>query len=168
MMEILKHPDERLRQVCMPFLDIEINAGRFADPMFKDIVSFEDLGRDMLATCKAANGIGLAAPQVGVMRRFIVVCVPGWQLVIGNPEVTYRRHTSGMKEGCLSYPGRQVYVTRSRIIRVKGFDIQGEPITVKANGLLSTCLQHEIDHLDGVCQVGPKEIRDVARTDSIR
>lgn len=167
-MEILKHPDERLRQVCSPFLDIEINAGRFADPMFKNIVSFEDLGRDMLATCKAAKGIGLAAPQVGVLRRFIVVCVPGWQLVIVNPEITDRRHTSGMKEGCLSYPGRHVYITRSRIVRVKGFDIQGQPMTVKASGLLSTCLQHEIDHLDGVCQVGPKEISYVTGKDAVR
>lgn len=152
MMEILKHPDERLRQVCAAYTPDEITRGEAMPGM-----SFEDLGAEMLTACKAAKGIGLAAPQVGVMRRFIVVCVPGWQLVIVNPEITDRRHTSGMKEGCLSYPGRRIYVTRARIVRVKGFDIQGQPLTVKASGLLSTCLQHEIDHLDGVCQVGPKE-----------
>lgn len=62
-MQILKYPDDRLRQVCTPFLDVEIQAARFADPMFEDLKTFEDLGREMLATCKAADGIGLAAPD---------------------------------------------------------------------------------------------------------
>lgn len=156
-MNILKHPDPRLRTVCAPFLDIEMLAGKFFEPMLENMVTFEELGRDMLKTCKAAKGIGLAAPQVGVMRRLIVVCVPGWELVMVNPVITSRRLKSSMQEGCLSYPGRQVQIVRDKIIRAEGFDIKGEPMRVRASGLLSTCIQHEIDHLDGICRVGPKE-----------
>jgi peptide deformylase len=117
----------------------------------------EGLVQDMLATMYHASGIGLAAPQVGVSKRVLVIDlgeadedgVGAFALV--NPRVVEAtRHTARAPEGCLSIPGMEEVVERPESITVEGLDGQGRPVVLKASGLLSRAVQHEIDHLDGV------------------
>lgn len=99
----------------------------------------------------ASGGIGLAANQVGVTKRIIVLKTPKFKGVIVNPRVT--RHTLGKiksREGCLSYPGKQVDMMRHNKITVEGFDENWKPVKANVNGLSAFCIQHEIDHLDGI------------------
>lgn len=111
---------------------------------------------DMLETMYEAPGVGLAAPQVGVLERVIVVDISGKDeppqpLCLANPEVVWvsdDRHT--YNEGCLSFPDQYADVTRPARCRVRYLDRSGAPQDVEASGLLATCLQHEIDHLDGI------------------
>ncbi len=115
------------------------------------------LAEDMLATMYRARGIGLAAPQVGVSRRVLVIdlgeadedAVGAFALV--NPRVVdASRKTDRAPEGCLSIPGMEEVVERPEFVVVEGFTPGGEPVTVEASGLLSRALQHEIDHLNGI------------------
>ena len=128
-----------------------------ADPYLKrksiDVKEGEDLTKladDMIETMLANNGIGLAANQVGVLKRIIVDNCCGTHIII-NPVIT-RIGLGKMKnyEGCLSYPGERVKVSRYKIITVEGFDINWNPVKIKARNRLAIVLQHEIDHLDGV------------------
>ena len=113
---------------------------------------------DMFVTMAAAEGAGLAAPQVGVGRRVIVVEVPGEEegevgarLALVNPVVVVSgRARARESEGCLSVPGVHEIVSRPDRIVVEGMDPEGAPLRVEASGLLSRVLQHEVDHLDGV------------------
>ena len=113
---------------------------------------------DMFVTMAAAEGAGLAAPQVGVGRRVIVVEVPGEEegeegarLALVNPVVVESgRARARESEGCLSVPGVHEIVSRPDRIVVEGMDPEGAPLRVEASGLLSRVLQHEVDHLDGV------------------
>ena len=114
-----------------------------------------NLIRDMFETMYSAEGVGLAAPQVGVGKRVIVVDVspvdqevPPMALV--NPEILDRKGTVMGEEGCLSVPGVQGEVPRAETVVVRGLDEQGNPVQFQAGGILSRALQHEIDHLDGV------------------
>lgn len=163
-MNIIKHPSRILSTVCTPFLDVEIEAHRFADPSAEGMLNIYQLGKDMLRTMRDAHGIGLAAPQVGITRRLIVGYVSGYQFVLANPEVVpgSAKGTGGQREGCLSYPGKQVYIERPKLVRITGWDfsdVHSEPVSIeiKARNMLARVLLHEMDHLDGVCKVGPKK-----------
>ena len=108
------------------------------------------LARDMLETMSAASGVGLAAPQVGVRRRVIVVDVKEEPLVLINPEITAIGGQQVGLEGCLSLPDWVGEVGRAQWVTVKGLDRRGKPITVEGEGLLARALQHEVDHLNGI------------------
>jgi peptide deformylase len=100
-----------------------------------------------------AEGIGLAAPQVGITRRFVVADVGEGLIEFVNPEISDAEGSCGMVEGCLSVPGRRGFVTRPEKVTIKAQDRTGKPFTMEADGLLARCIQHEIDHLDGVLYV---------------
>jgi peptide deformylase len=107
------------------------------------------LADDMIATMRAAEGIGLAAPQVGRTERLCVVEVEDQAFTLFNPEVVHREGTIKWEEGCLSIPEVFGWVERSQKVRVRALDRNGEVIEVEGADLLAVCLQHEIDHLHG-------------------
>ncbi len=113
--------------------------------------------RDMADTMYQANGIGLAAPQVGIQRRLVVVDVGDGLIEFINPEIISSVGECGMPEGCLSVPGRSGYVIRPEKVTVKAQDKTGKAFTLEADGLLARCIQHEIDHLDGILYVDKME-----------
>lgn len=137
-LDILHFPDERLRQVCSP---VEV----FDDQL-------QTLIDDMFETMYAAPGIGLAAIQVNVHKRVLVVDISedrfGAMCLI-NPEIISSEGEEEMDEGCLSVPGFFETVRRPERIRVKALDRKGEPLELETGGLLAVCIQHEIDHLNG-------------------
>jgi peptide deformylase len=105
---------------------------------------------DMIETMNQASGVGLAAPQVGVPLRVIVVQMPGEEpLAVINPEITRRTGEQEVMEGCLSVPGYYGEIKRPAEVTVKGKDRRGSAIRIKATGLMAEALEHEIDHLDG-------------------
>jgi peptide deformylase len=109
----------------------------------------------MLATMYAAPGIGLAAPQVGLDLRFAVIDLQPDEkpapITLINPRIEQKsREEATREEGCLSLPGHYAEVTRPERVVVVYEDLDGQPQTIEADGLLATCLQHEIDHLDGI------------------
>ena len=109
------------------------------------------LTRVMWATMYRHKGIGLAAPQLGESTRVIVVDAGGLKTVIINPVITARKLGKvRSKEGCLSYPGKLVTVQRDKMIVVEGFDEDWQPVKFKLRGIAAMCVQHEIDHLNGV------------------
>lgn len=108
------------------------------------------LVEDMIETMYEANGAGLAAPQVGVSKRIIVVDLGEGPVCLINPVVQSAQGQEIDVEGCLSIPERWVYVKRAAEIEVTGLNEKGKPVRVKAEGFLARALQHEIDHLDGI------------------
>jgi len=108
----------------------------------------------MRETLHAEPGrVGLAAPQVGVSLRVTVICLPGEgekDLILVNPEIVRRKGERLVSEGCLSIPGYVGDVLRAESVTVKGLDLAGKPVRIKAEELLSQALEHEIDHLNGV------------------
>lgn len=139
---ILIHPDPRLKKVCDPVADLSDDLRSLAD--------------DMLETMYDAPGIGLAAPQVGVLSRLIVLdCVKEEgeaprPLVMFNPEVVAASdETNSYEEGCLSIPDQYAEVTRPAEVTVKWIDRDGTERQEDFDGLWATCVQHEIDHLNG-------------------
>ena len=140
---ILIHPDPRLKQVARPVADL-------SDEL-------RTLARDMLETMYDAPGIGLAAPQVGIDARLIVVdCIKEEgaaprPLVMFNPEVVSASdEVSTYEEGCLSIPEQFADVTRPAAVSVRWTDSDGREHLEEMDGLLATCVQHEIDHLNGI------------------
>ena len=114
-----------------------------------------DLARDMLETMYAAPGIGLAAPQVGVNLRLLVVDISageekGNQIILVNPEILEAEGEQKGEEGCLSIPGFTAMVDRPKRIRIAGRDTRGNRVELEAEDLLARALCHEVDHLDGV------------------
>jgi peptide deformylase len=139
--EILVYPDPFLARVAVPVAAV--------DDRIRDLV------RDMFETMYASEGIGLAAPQVGVGKRVVVLDVSPVDetiapLAVVNPEIVWRDGSVTSVEGCLSVPGVQGEVCRAETVEVRGMDEQGTPLRIRATGILSRALQHEIDHLDGV------------------
>ena len=135
---ILEYPDPRLRTVAAAVAAVDENV--------------RTLIADMLETMYAAKGIGLAATQVDVHRRLLVIDVSEERndpRVFVNPEVIARDATGSYQEGCLSVPGIYEDVQRAQRIRVRALDREGRPFELDAEGLLAVCIQHEIDHLDG-------------------
>jgi peptide deformylase len=113
------------------------------------------LARDMVETVHAAPGVGLAAPQVGVGKRVIVVDLSVGENeddlhVLVNPEVTAKEGEAVCEEGCLSVPDIREKVARPYWVKVKGLDLRGHPVEVEGEDLLARALCHEIDHLDGI------------------
>ena len=142
LLPILTAPDPRLKKKSRPVEKVDAGVRRLMD--------------DMLETMYAAPGIGLAAPQVGVLKRVIVVDVsekdsPPAPHVLANPEILWvSDHDNTHEEGCLSVPEHYADVVRPAEVRVRYLDRDGESRELHADGLLATCVQHEIDHLDGI------------------
>ncbi len=120
--------------------------------------STQKLIDDMLETMRAANGLGLAAPQIGVSLRVLTIEVPedkqdphsGEQVILVNPEIVKAEGEQFGEEGCLSIPGYVGMVRRAMRVSVKGLNRKGKEVKVNGEGLLARALQHEIDHLDGI------------------
>ena len=131
----------------------------FGDPVLKTraapVTNFDEslvrLTRDMLSTMRDNDGVGLAANQVGRLKRVLVASVEDEDYVIVNPVLTGMSDaTERAPEGCLSIPGIQVEVERPTSVTVSGADASGEPLQIEATDTLARVLQHEVDHLDGV------------------
>ena len=123
--------------------------------------SIQRLIDNMIETMQQANGVGLAAPQVGVPLRVIVLQMPDEELVaIINPELVKSVGEQEVTEGCLSIPGYFGEIKRSASVTVKGKDRQGKAIRIKATGLKAEALEHELDHLNGVLYIDHLESQD--------
>ena len=108
------------------------------------------LAEDMLTTMYDAPGLGLAAPQVGVQKRLFVYDVGEGPQTIVNPEIVESRGEWAYDEGCLSIPGLAFELVRPKEVHLKGYDLQGNEVSIEADELLARAFQHEMDHLDGV------------------
>jgi len=138
LLPILQYPDERLHTVAAPVARV--------DDAIRRLVT------DMAATMYAAPGVGLAATQVDVHRRVIVIDISETKdqlRVFINPEIIARGGTADCEEGCLSVPGIFEKVKRAERIKVRALDTDGKPFELKAEGMLAVCIQHEMDHLEG-------------------
>jgi len=129
--------------------------------------SIKKLIANMRETLHADAGrVGLAAPQVGVSLRITVICLPEEEakdIVLINGEIVRRKGQRLVTEGCLSIPGYVGQLYRAEAVTVKGLDINGKAIRIKAEGLLSQALEHEIDHLNGILYVDHIESQDTLR-----
>lgn len=154
-LEVLLYPDPRLRRKAKPVAEVSAEVAKFAE--------------DLLETMYQHRGIGLAATQVGVEDRVLVIDTRPRDdkdrytqegmtelekqveqpLVVINPEIVAQEGESSFDEGCLSIPGYFETVKRPEYVEVKALNAKGEEVYIKTDGLLATCLQHEIDHLDG-------------------
>ncbi|NJB67963.1 peptide deformylase [Desulfobaculum xiamenense] len=139
--EILAYPDPVLAQKAAEITEVT--------PELRQLVE------DMVETMYEDDGIGLAAPQVGESIRLVVIDITGPKLredlrVLVNPVITSREGEVESEEGCLSVIGLRAKITRSEKVTVDATDLDGNPVHIDADGLLAICLQHEIDHLDGV------------------
>lgn len=105
---------------------------------------------DMAETMYAADGVGLAAPQIGVSKRIVVIDVGEGLLELINPVITYSEGAAVGPEGCLSVPDYDGEVERAEFVHCEYYDRKGHKMLIKADGLLAVCIQHELDHLDGV------------------
>ena len=121
-----------------------------AKPVAKITKTVRSLLDNMVQTMQEADGVGLAAPQVGVSLRVVVIDVGEGLIELINPEIVASEGCETGTEGCLSIPGMYGDVERFTSVTVQGLDRQGAPITVQGSGLLARALQHEIDHLEGV------------------
>ncbi len=117
---------------------------------------------DMLETMQHTNGVGLAAPQIGVSLRVVVLQIPEEEpLAIINPKIVKRSGEREVVEGCLSAPGYQGVIKRSTSVTVKGLNREGEKIRIKATDLMAQALEHELDHLNGVLYIDHIESEDM-------
>lgn len=138
---VLIYPDERLKTVATPITKEDFT------PEFDTFID------DMFETMYAEQGIGLAATQVDFHKRLITIDISkdkSQQLVLINPEIIASEGETGIEEGCLSLPGFEGYVPRKEKITVKALNRFGEDFTLEADGLLAICIQHEMDHLQGI------------------
>ena len=142
--EILVYPDPRLREMAEPVavVDDEIRT----------------LVEDMAETMYAAPGVGLAANQIGVLKRVFVIDIadeeePSNLLVFINPEIIDTTGTQTYQEGCLSFPGGSEEIKRAERVRVRALDVHGKSFELEAEGLLAVAIQHENDHLNGVLMI---------------
>lgn len=145
LLNVLTAPDPRLKEVALPVASVNDDIRQFMD--------------DMLETMYHHEGIGLAATQVGINKRIIVMDIDRDQaeseltfpLKMVNPEIlSTSSHEKSMEEGCLSVPGQYAAVTRPADIKVRYLDEFNEMQVVDVSGVVATCIQHEIDHLDGI------------------
>ncbi len=142
--EILVYPDPRLREVAEPVAEVDD--------------SIRQLVEDMAETMYAAPGVGLAANQVGVLKRIFVIDIadedePSALKVFINPEILELDGTQTYQEGCLSFPGGSEEIKRAERVRVRALDTTGTPFELEAEGLLAVAIQHENDHLNGVLMI---------------
>lgn len=123
--------------------------------------SIQRLINDMVETMQQADGVGLAAPQIGVSLRVAVLQMPGEEpMAIINPQFVKRSGEQEVTEGCLSIPGYFGQIKRSASVVVKGLDSEGKAIRIKAIGLMAEALEHEIDHLNGILYIDHIESQD--------
>ena len=137
-LNILHFPDPRLRHKAKPVVHVDDALRKLVDDMFE--------------TMYAAPGIGLAATQVNVAQRLVVIDVTAEKtqpLCFVNPEIIDKSGEEEMEEGCLSVPGYFDVVRRAERVKVRALDRNGQPFEIDTDGLLAVCIQHEIDHLDG-------------------
>lgn len=130
------YPDDRLKQICTPVTEFNENLIEFVN--------------DMFATQYKNEGIGLAAPQVGVLKRIITIDIDNNPIVLINPEIIEKQGLTAIEEGCLSIPDVRAKVDRFAELTVKAQNVKGEFFELKADDLLAICIQHEIDHINGV------------------
>ncbi|TCP97281.1 peptide deformylase [Cricetibacter osteomyelitidis] len=138
-LDIVHFPDERLRTVAQPVTEFNDELQTFIDDMFDTM--YHD------------QGIGLAATQVDVHKRVITIDIEGDktnQIVLINPEILESSGETGIEEGCLSIPDCRGFVPRKEKVKVKALNRHGEEFVLEADDLLAICIQHEIDHLNGV------------------
>ena len=139
--DIVLYPDEILETECEPVKEVDDDIRELVD--------------DMVETMYDASGVGLAAPQIGIPKRITVIDPTAGEeedelYVFINPEIIEAKGHMSWEEGCLSIPGVYEDVDRSARIRVRALDRDGQPFELEAEELLSVCIQHEIDHLDGI------------------
>lgn len=137
-LEVLHFPDDRLKKIAQPVQEIT--------PATQIIID------DMLETMYAEEGIGLAAVQVNILQRIVVIDVSGTRdepLILINPVLTNKFGETGIEEGCLSVPESRAFVPRAESVTVTALDRDGDQFTLEAHDLLAICLQHEVDHLNG-------------------
>jgi peptide deformylase len=135
---VLTFPDERLRTVASPVTEVNDEIRNLVDDMFD--------------TMKDEKGIGLAASQIDVHQRVVVMDVSEEQnepRVFINPEITHMEGSTVSEEGCLSVPNNYAKVDRAEKVKVTALDRDGQPFELEAEGLLAICIQHELDHLKG-------------------
>ncbi len=136
---IVKEGDDILRKTCRPVGEITERIQTLVD--------------DMIETMNDAGGVGLAAPQVGVLRRLFVVDIGDGPMVLINPEIVEMKGEQTGEEGCLSLPGKAGTVTRANYVKIKGLDREGNEVEYEGTELLARAFQHENDHLDGILYV---------------
>jgi peptide deformylase len=137
-LQILHFPDDRLRIVAKPVKEVNAEIQQIVDDMFE--------------TMYAEEGIGLAATQVNIHQRIIVIDVTddkSQQLVLINPELLEQSGETGIEEGCLSIPDQRGLVPRAANVKIRALDRNGESYELEADELLAICIQHEMDHLIG-------------------
>ncbi|MEG0133283.1 MAG: peptide deformylase [Clostridium sp.] len=141
----------------MAIRNIRTNEDPLLRKKSKVVINIDDrtqvLIDDMLDTMYKANGVGLAAPQVGILKRIAVVDIGGGPIIMVNPEVIKATGEINDKEGCLSLPGKDGNVIRPKYVKVKAQDRKGQFIEIEGEGLLARALCHEIDHLDGILYI---------------
>ncbi|HEY9558498.1 MAG TPA: peptide deformylase [Acidimicrobiales bacterium] len=111
------------------------------------------LAEDMVTTMYEAPGLGLAGPQVGIQKRIFVYDVGDGPQTVINPEIVESRGEWGYEEGCLSIPGLSFELVRPAEVHLKGYDLDGNEVSIEADDILARCFQHELDHLDGVLYI---------------
>ena len=140
--KILTVPDPILRKKCEPLENVDASTKKLMD--------------DMLETMYAAPGIGLAATQIGILKRLVVIDISKEKekrnpIFLVNPQIIHQSNkTSVYEEGCLSLPGQYAEIERPAECTIKYVDYNGKEKELNAKGLLATCIQHEVDHLNGV------------------
>lgn len=134
--KVVKIGEASLRKKCKPVKDFDEDLAELLD--------------DMKETMHANDGMGLAAPQVGVLRRAVIVEVNNMFLELMNPEIIHSKGESIEEEGCLSVGNFRGRVKRPQEITVSAYDRFGEPFTLRCEGWLARCICHEVDHLDGI------------------
>jgi peptide deformylase len=137
-LQILRYPDPRLHKVAKPVAVVD--------------EEIRKLARNMAETMYAAPGVGLAATQVDVHKQLIVIDLSETRdqlMVLINPHILESRGKSDCEEGCLSVPGIFEKVARAEWVKVRALDVNGKLFTLEATGMLSVCIQHEMDHLKG-------------------
>ena len=131
--------DEKLEKVCRPVTEMT--------PRTQELIS------DMLDTMYDANGVGLAAPQVGILKRIVVIDIGEGPVVLVNPEILETSGEQTGQEGCLSLPGQAGIVTRPNYVKVRAFDEKMQEFELEGEELMARAICHECDHLDGIMYV---------------
>lgn len=137
-LHVLHYPDERLRTIAKPVEKVDAEIQKIVDDMFE--------------TMYLEEGIGLAATQVDIHQRIIVIDISetrDQKLVLINPELLDQEGDTGIEEGCLSIPEQRAFVPRAERVKVRALDYNGQPFELEADDLLAICIQHEMDHLVG-------------------
>ncbi|HIF9058645.1 TPA: peptide deformylase [Photobacterium damselae] len=138
LLPVLTFPDDRLRTIAQPVDKVDAEIQQIVD--------------DMLETMYHEEGVGLAATQVNIHRRIVVIDTSSTRdqpMVLINPEITATSGDDGIEEGCLSIPGSRAYIPRAAEVSVTALDRDGQSYRFEADGLLAICVQHELDHLNG-------------------